>query len=323
MISLNQMIKIILKIKNKKGFVILFAVTLSSLILAIALGVSNITLKEMKFSTSAKDTNEAFFAADTGIECALMNDKPVSKFSVAGPATALTCAAGIPTYSAGTNTGLYTFLVTGLSNNGTSCAKVSVFKDAAIDPPFIVTTLTSKGYNIGDPSCNSSNPNRIEREIKASYGVGAASVVPVALINSGGGAYTDSLSRSWSADNSFSGGSLYSTTNSIIGTSDQTLYQDLRYGNMTYTVTGLTPSASYTVILKFAEIFWSSPGQRVFNVNINGTSVLTNFDIIQDVGSNFKAVDKSFSATANGSGQIIIQFITVVDNAQINAIEID
>src|SRR3989344_7795571 len=57
------------------GFVILFAVMISSIILAIALGVSNIAFKEIKFSTSVKDTNDAFFAADTGLECALFNDK--------------------------------------------------------------------------------------------------------------------------------------------------------------------------------------------------------------------------------------------------------
>jgi Tfp pilus assembly protein PilX len=151
------------------GFIILFAVTLTSLLLAMALGVSNVALKETRFGTNAKDTNNAFFAADTGIECALFNDKPATKFPVAGPAVALTCAPSIPTYSGGVNTGLYTFIVTGLGNSGTSCAKVTVFKDGAIAPPYVVTTITSKGYNIGDASCNSTNPNRIEREIRVGY----------------------------------------------------------------------------------------------------------------------------------------------------------
>lgn len=161
------MIKI--KIKKNNGFIILFAVTLSSLILAMALGVSNIALNEMKFSTNARDTNDAFFAADTGVECALFNDKPTTKFPVAGPAVALTCAPAAPTYSGGGNTGLYTFIVTSLGSSNQGCAKVTVFKDGAVSPPFIVTTIISKGYNIGDSSCNSSNPNRVEREIRASY----------------------------------------------------------------------------------------------------------------------------------------------------------
>src|ERR1035437_11163940 len=62
-------------IKKNKGFVILFAVTLSALLLSIALGVANVAFREAKFNTSAKDTNNAFFAADTGAECALYYDK--------------------------------------------------------------------------------------------------------------------------------------------------------------------------------------------------------------------------------------------------------
>jgi len=151
------------------GFIILFAVTLSSIILAVALGVTNIALKEVKFGTSAKDTNNAFFSADTGIECALMNDKPPTKFPTAGPATAITCASTVPTYSSGSNTGLYNFIVINLGSANTSCAKVSVFKDAATSPPYTITRITSKGYNIGDASCNSTNPDRIEREIVSTY----------------------------------------------------------------------------------------------------------------------------------------------------------
>src|SRR5688572_19750284 len=63
------------RIKNNRGFVMLFAVTLSSLILSIAIGVATIALREIKFGTSARDSNDAFFAADTGIECALNYDK--------------------------------------------------------------------------------------------------------------------------------------------------------------------------------------------------------------------------------------------------------
>ncbi|OGI59396.1 hypothetical protein A3C60_02455 [Candidatus Nomurabacteria bacterium RIFCSPHIGHO2_02_FULL_37_45] len=157
------------KIKKNNGFVILFAVMLSSIILAISLGIANIALKEIKFGTNARDTNNAFFAADTGIECALFSDRPPSSFPVAGPATALTCASSIPTYSSGTNTGLYSFVVTGLGNNGTSCAKVSVFKDGDSNPPYVSTEIISKGYNIGDATCSSSNPDRIEREILTTY----------------------------------------------------------------------------------------------------------------------------------------------------------
>ncbi|TSC77702.1 MAG: hypothetical protein G01um101424_325 [Parcubacteria group bacterium Gr01-1014_24] len=141
------------KIKRNKGFVILFAFTLSSILLAIALGVANIALKEVKFGTSAKDTNNAFLAADTGIEYALFNDKPPASSFVPSPGTKQS----------------WNFVVSGLGGAGASCATVNVEKDNT-NPPATTTAIVSKGYNIGDPmTCLSSNPDRIERELKISY----------------------------------------------------------------------------------------------------------------------------------------------------------
>ncbi|HEX3958555.1 MAG TPA: putative Ig domain-containing protein, partial [Trebonia sp.] len=55
---------------------------------------------------------------------------------------------------------------------------------------------------------------------------------------------------------------------------------------------------------------------------INGTQVLTNFDIFATAGGEFKAVAEPFTATASSAGAITIQFVTVKDNAQVNGIEI-
>jgi hypothetical protein len=60
----------------------------------------------------------------------------------------------------------------------------------------------------------------------------------------------------------------------------------------------------------------------VFNVNINGAAALSNFDIIAAAGAANKAVAKQVTATADSSGTITIQFVTVKDNAQVNGIEV-
>ncbi len=58
--------------KNKsEGVALLFAVLLTSTLLLIALGISNIAYRQAVFSIEAKDSDKAFFAADTGMECAL------------------------------------------------------------------------------------------------------------------------------------------------------------------------------------------------------------------------------------------------------------
>lgn len=159
------------KIKNKPGFVILFAVTLSSIMLAIGLGVADIALKEIKFDTSAKDTNDAFFAADTGIECALMNDKPVNgnpstTFATSGGTGTLQCLGGAINLTGAFP--VWKFVIPHLGNPN-NCAIVTVSKDNTSKPPFVLTSMVSKGYNIGDASCNSTNPNRIERELDINY----------------------------------------------------------------------------------------------------------------------------------------------------------
>ncbi|HEY6791876.1 MAG TPA: malectin domain-containing carbohydrate-binding protein, partial [Trebonia sp.] len=129
------------------------------------------------------------------------------------------------------------------------------------------------------------------------------------------------------ADEDFTGGATANTTHAITTTgvtnpAPQAVYQSNRYGNFTYTVPGLTAGASYTVRLHFAEEYWTTAGSRTFNVLINGTQVLTNFDILATAGAEYKAVVEQFTATASSTGTVTIQFVTVKDNAQINGIEI-
>ncbi len=140
------------------------------------------------------------------------------------------------------------------------------------------------------------------------------------LVNAGGPSYTDSQAQVWSADKNFSGGSTASSTHSIANTADPKLYQTERYGNFTYQFT--VPNGTYNVVLKFAEFYWTSSGRRIFNVAINGTPVLTNFDIIAAVGAPYTAIDKTF-ATATSTGTVTIQFTSgSADLPKISAIEI-
>ena len=154
-------------------------------------------------------------------------------------------------------------------------------------------------------------------------GTAASSVNVTVLnaINSGGGAV-----GTFAADQNFSGGSTYTTTSPITTTgvtnpAPQAIYQSERYGNFTYTISNLTAGAGYTVRLHFAEIWWNSAGQRIFNVSINGTQVLSKFDIYAAAGGKFIAIVEAFNATAV-NGQIAITYTTIKDNAKSSGIEI-
>ena len=95
-----------------------------------------------------------------------------------------------------------------------------------------------------------------------------------------------------------------------------------RWGEVTYTLPSLTSGVSYKVRLHFSENIWPVTGLRQFDVTINGTTVLSNFDIYAEAGARFKAVVKEFSTTANTSGQIVIEFTNVANYAKIGGIEI-
>lgn len=148
--------------------------------------------------------------------------------------------------------------------------------------------------------------------------------IPVSAISINAGGTTDG---SFLTDRNYFGGQSYSTTatvdtTNVINPAPQSVYQTVRYGNFTYTIPNLFPNTNYTVRLHFNELYWNSAGSRVFNVAINGTQVLTNYDIFQDAGGANKAVVKQFTTTSDANGKITIQFSTVVDNAMVNGIEI-
>lgn len=154
------------KMQDNKGFVILFAVTISSILLSIALGIAHVAFKELRFSTSARDTNDAFFAADAGVECALAHDKGDPAQNAFTGSASMSCAGSSIALSGGAPS--WSFVIPALGSSGQSCAKVTVFKDTT-SPPDVFTTVTSKGYNVGNSACESSSQNRIERELRLSY----------------------------------------------------------------------------------------------------------------------------------------------------------
>jgi hypothetical protein len=163
------------------------------------------------------------------------------------------------------------------------------------------------------------------------------------LLCSGGGCSTKLINcggpivQSWVADTNFTGGTLNAPTTAAIDRTGLTnpapeaVYQTGRVspGNgLSYTIPGFAAGSSHVVRLHFNETYWPPPGggggagSRICNVSINGTAVLTNFDIFAAAGAKNKAVIRPFTVNANASGNYVIQFSTVKDQCLINGIEI-
>ncbi|HEX4207009.1 MAG TPA: malectin domain-containing carbohydrate-binding protein [Ktedonobacteraceae bacterium] len=146
----------------------------------------------------------------------------------------------------------------------------------------------------------------------------------VTAINAGG-----SASGSYVADTDYNQGNAFSDTSTAIDTSGvasaapQGVWQTCRWNSsFTYTIPGLTAGHAYTLRLDWAELSFQSAGARVFNVAVNGSSVLSHFDVYATAGYK-KALAKTFNVTANSSGQIVIAFTQGgADNPFINGIEV-
>jgi hypothetical protein len=157
-------------------------------------------------------------------------------------------------------------------------------------------------------------------EILAASGSSPPPETKVYQINAGGGAV-----GTYSADKLFTSGTTYSANNAIntsaANAAPAAAYQSERYGNHSYNLNGLTPNAAYTVRLHFAEIYYTQVGQRYFNVQINGTQVLSNLDLVAVAGANTAYV-RDFPTTANASGAIVVSYVNVKDTAKSSAIEV-
>jgi hypothetical protein len=137
-------------------------------------------------------------------------------------------------------------------------------------------------------------------------------VSPFATIRVAAGqtsAVTDGQGQSWSADTGYTGGTaaLESTPVSIANTNSPALYNGQRYGNPSFTYGFTVPNGTYTVTLKFAELYVTGAGQRLFDIVLDGTTVESAFDIYATAGAMNTAVDRSYPVTVS-NGQITIAF---------------
>jgi hypothetical protein len=145
----------------------------------------------------------------------------------------------------------------------------------------------------------------------------------VAAVNCGGEADGQFASDAHFID----GGVGNPTTDSISTTgvnapAPESVYQTERNGQFSYRFDQLNAGATYLVRLHLAEIFFREPGRRVFNVAINGDTVMAEVDLVTLAGGRHKALVREFRVKADPAGQITISFTRVRDNASCGGIEL-
>ena len=173
-------------------------------------------------------------------------------------------------------------------------------------------------------------------------GGSGAPAQPAIRINAGGEQHTDASGNVFLADQFFNGGSRTGGTNDdvfIVGTGtnasndsdvDDILYQTNRFDdNLSYEIP--VASGVYNVRLHFAETFFDLENQRVFDVAIEGVTLLDDFDIFGTrmnaftPGHDASFVQDFFAVQVDDGGlslSLDAQGPGGVNNALISAIEI-
>ena len=76
---------------SKQGFALLMTIIVVSVIISIGLSVLDLTLKQVRLSTNAKDSEIAFHAANAGVECARYTRRVYSTQMERGSSIAPVC----------------------------------------------------------------------------------------------------------------------------------------------------------------------------------------------------------------------------------------
>jgi Tfp pilus assembly protein PilX len=158
---------------EKNGFTVLFAVIVSSLVLALGLGIVAITMKEVRLSGTGRDSQLAFYAADSGLECAEYYDLTQSAFDVGVQLSTIKCNKHDITSTSDSVDGVgrsvfrmymeYDENSVDLPLENKPCAVVTVTKDSSAVPT--TTVIDARGYN----TCDTTNTRRLERGYSVRY----------------------------------------------------------------------------------------------------------------------------------------------------------
>ena len=146
---------------KKRGFVLLIAVLVASLMLVLASSMFNLVQKEIILSSLGRDSQYAFYTADSALECALYWDFQQQAFSFPSGGPSIVCngvTIGPVSYVGLEQPINYQFDSAGY------CAKVSVIKHAT----YPKTTIQARGYN-GTCAGLATNDRSLERAVAVNY----------------------------------------------------------------------------------------------------------------------------------------------------------
>lgn len=151
--------------KKNRGFSLLISVVITGAVIVISTGIVSLASQFIRISTAGRDSQIAFYAADSGIECALFWD--------------IKSPIGRSAFSTDVQNSIYCNKDESNTSNQWTVggSRISTINKITFlpDPFCAIVTVTknengttlieSRGYN----TCDLANPRRVERALRASY----------------------------------------------------------------------------------------------------------------------------------------------------------
>ncbi len=142
------------------------------------------------------------------------------------------------------------------------------------------------------------------------------------------GTYTDRFGRAWESDRYFQGGAAFdSGDHPITAARDARLFRTHREGAFTYDIP--LPPGDYELRLYFVETLYGEnnvagggEASRIFSVSANGSSLLSDFDVIAEAGSSTADIRAFKDISPAADGKLHLRFVPETGVAIVSAIEI-
>ncbi len=171
--------------KKDKGFTLFISLTITATLLLVAAGIVTVALRQSFLTGSSRESQYAFYAADSGIECAVYwdvkNGTGFSAFSPLSPdSTTINCNADTANTTEKLKTNpekIIGGMVGGAATfGGLTSVQPSVFRITFYPKPYCAdvtvtknpdgtTKIVSNGFN----TCDSANPRRTQRSVEVNY----------------------------------------------------------------------------------------------------------------------------------------------------------
>ena len=155
------------------GFTVLFAVLIGSLLFSLGIAISQLSIKEIVLSSTGKQSETAFFAADTGVECALYWDwrGAQEEESTVFPANDDEADEGSEKIECNGDSEVEVSVLSSISNAATSTFSLTFVPSGCVD---VIVGKTSAGSTViesrGRNECGPwVNPGRVERALRVRY----------------------------------------------------------------------------------------------------------------------------------------------------------